>query len=222
MSHQVEHTLQTATLHWSPMTRNLILPEAEKRFSNRLQMGKGLCSSDDAHFLTEEVLSKTLQFFCPTVGQVDLRVEALTPDKVLAGGSFFSQGPWSSGLRKGDSLRLYCLSAGAAGHRLWQACGEDPVLAAATHLLGNEIVYALGRSFDRMVRNDNQEGKWFKLALLSTGRQKNTRCEWDPVVGRDFFKAFAGADAPVSISQAGSFDPTHTVLGLFWRSSIDR
>jgi hypothetical protein len=205
-------------IYWSREVSVPILDEARRRVRIRMLSGRGHASADDAKSLTDEMLRATEDLFHPTVGQTELTVSCCRADLVIISGAMIPSGPWAGHLYDGDSLLLYCLSAGATRAELWRACDDDPVLAAAAHLLGSEISFAITRWFDRNLRKQSPRNPWQKIALLSSESPQTERCPWDPKVGHAFFTTFTGQESPVFITESGSFDPVHTVLGLFRRN----
>jgi hypothetical protein len=219
MTGVIDPAVHRPVMNWAPHTAPSILEEARRRFRIRMIAGKGRAAAEDATALCDEMLAATQNMFCPSVGQTELTVSCCRSDMVIINGAMLPGGPWAGHLYDGDRLLLYCITAGATREELWRACGEDPVLAAAAHLLGSEVNFALGRTFDRSLRAQSQHHCWHKIALLSSETRSHDRCRWDPKVGHSFFTAFAAPGSPVSITESGSFDPVHTVLGLFRQSA---
>ena len=206
-------------IRWSEPVAEPILEEARRRFRLRMHSGRGHADSGDAQELIDEMLAVTSTVFTPIVGQVELAFNKLDADVVVVNGVKLPAGPWAGHLYEGDTLLLYCLSAGARRADIWRACNEDPILASTAHLLGSEIAFAVGRQFDRSLRTQDPRRRWQRIALLKAEQESHERCRWDPRVGHAFFTSFAAQQAPIVISESGSFDPVHTVLGLFRRAA---
>lgn len=218
MNSSTDSTVQRPVINWARPVAAPILEEARRRFRMRMISGRGHASTCDAQALTEEMLSATENLFCPLLGQVELTVDCCRSEMVIVSGAMLPAGPWAGYLYEGDTLLLYCLSAGATRVELWRACREDPVLAAAAHLLGSEIAFAVGRRLDLLLRAQSRTIRWQKIALMSSESRASDRCRWDPKIGHAFFTTFAAQESPVFITESGSFDPVHTVLGLFRRT----
>ena len=216
MEHLIEAQTATAQIAWTKPNAEAILSEATRRFRTRMLSSRGQAGEDDAAALADETIAIAPKLFSPLFGQIDLPVQQISETEIFIKDLRFAAGSWSTRLHEGDVLRMYCLSAGARGADVWQHSNEDYVLASTLHLLGSEIVYAIGRGFDKAIRSEKPDRNyWQKLALLSREESTADYCKWDPAVGHSFFTKFVGNDQPVSITSEGSFDPIHTVLGLY-------
>ena len=210
-------SIQTrAALTWKTLPRNLLLPQAAERFRYRMvEKIKG--DREGAESLAQEVLEIAAPLFHPVSALVDLKVDAITPESVVLGGRELPGGRWTKRLGRGDAVRLYCLSAGGRQSELSGACGGDSILESALHLFGCEVVFSINKHFSHEIHTDG----WQTVGLYANYSGNATR-SFDPALVRSMYLAFSGPDSPVRVTDGGSFDPVHTVLGLLGRRGAGR
>jgi hypothetical protein len=203
-------------LCWKTIPADRVIPAATRNFRARMCGSPNICQKE-AGQLADEVIARMTPILKPVIGECDLLVDAPQGDSVRVSGCSIPGGTWAARVTPGDPLKLYCLTSGSRLREAEAACSHDPVLSATAHLFGSEIIFEMTRLYDRRLRHD-PHARWRKLGLMSGDGYENSRCRWDPGIGRALFRSFAGGGAPVFMTEAGSFDPVHSVLGMFCRS----
>lgn len=132
----------------------------------------------------------------------------------LAGRVRLDDAQLARALAAAGTLTLSLVTLGYDQQRAFAWLQQDYGAHHIQSALARETLFALGRSVDDGLRAAAPGRRLVRLSLQTEAAACGGRRIWEPAQVQALLALFAGAEAPVTLNDAGCFQPLHSRLGL--------
>lgn len=140
-------------------------------------------------------------------------------DALLFGAARVENSPLNEAFDEGATALAYLLTLSYDSKAMLQSLDNDYVIYHFQHVLGREVLFALGRAVHKTI--NYRFGKKFKRHSIRMRKEeveavsKDEKINyWDPQVVASLLSNFDDCNCGIRVNESGCFDPLQTILGI--------